>query len=758
MKASLRLVGAAIVAALVLVACSGDPESKSQKYLANGDALAAKGSLNEAIVEYRNAVQTASGSSTARKKLAEAYQKAGNLDGAAMEFSVAADLLPEDLPTQLAAARSCLLAGRFDDAGGRSDKVLKLDPSNIEAQVIKGHALAGLKNLEGAIAQVESAIRLDPSRPLSYANLGGLQVAKGDLKAAEAAFKKALALSPEAIPARLALANLAWVTGQTAEAEAHVKAALAVDPSDFLANRALSYLYLLTGRVAEAEAPLKMLAETRPEPDGWLTLADYYIVARRLEDARTLLEKIAQDPVPSAAANARLRLAYLGLWAGNRQEAQRLIDEILARDQSHVEALVARAQLLLVDGKSQDALNASRAAVKTDAASPQAQYVLGRSLMAERQYDEAAAAHRAALKSNPRFAPAHVELARLALRDGKPRDAVVFARDAVRFEPGYADAHLMLAHAEIATGNPVGAERSLQLLVSRLPESPAVQGELGKLLSAKGDLAGARTAFNRALAKDPAELNALAGLIALELREKKPAAARARIDSAVSAYPGNAPIALLAAQTYTATGDDGGAERILKQVLAEHPNELEAYAQLATMYVRQRKLGAAVAEFDRSAERQPTAVEPRTAAAILTHIQGDVNGAQARYVKVLEVDRNAAVAANNLAQIYSDRNENLDVALQLAQTAKAGLPKSHEVDDTLGWIYYKKGNGNMAVTFLKQAAAAQPANAIYQYHLGAAHALNNDKINARQALDKALRLQSSFDGADDARKILESVK
>ena len=49
--------------------------------------------------------------------------------------------------------------------------------------------------------------------------------------------------------------------------------------------------------------------------------------------------------------------------------------------------------------------------------------------------------------------------------------------------------------------------------------------------------------------------------------------------------------------------------------------------------------------------------------------------------------------------------------LQLAQTAKAQLPNRHEVDDTLGWIYYKKGLSSMAVETLKtstHAAARQP--------------------------------------------------
>ena len=63
------------------------------------------------------------------------------------------------------------------------------------------------------------------------------------------------------------------------------------------------------------------------------------------------------------------------------------------------------------------------------------------------------------------------------------------------------------------------------------------------------------------------------------------------------------------------------------------------------------------------------------------------------------------MAANNLAWIDATSNGNLDVALQLAQTAKAQLPNRHEVDDTLGWIYYKKGLSSMAIESLNSSTA-----------------------------------------------------
>jgi Flp pilus assembly protein TadD len=134
-----------------------------------------------------------------------------------------------------------------------------------------------------------------------------------------------------------------------------------------------------------------------------------------------------------------------------------------------------------------------------------------------------------------------------------------------------------------------------------------------------------------------------------------------------------------------------------------------------------------------------------------------MDNAKAGYESALALDPKAPVAANNLAQMYADRNENLDVALQLAQTAKAGLPASHEVDDTLGWLYYKKGQATLAIGTLRSAVAAQPDNPIYLYHLGAAYALNNDRTNAKPALEKALK-HGNFDGVQDARRILDSLK
>jgi Flp pilus assembly protein TadD len=98
------------------------------------------------------------------------------------------------------------------------------------------------------------------------------------------------------------------------------------------------------------------------------------------------------------------------------------------------------------------------------------------------------------------------------------------------------------------------------------------------------------------------------------------------------------------------------------------------------------------------------------------------------------------------------------MALQLAQTAKAQLPNQHEVDDTLGWIYYKKNMSTRAIESLENSTLKQPTNATYAYHLGLAYHQNGDMAQAKKELERALKLKPDFEGAPHAKQILESIR
>ena len=56
----------------------------------------------------------------------------------------------------------------------------------------------------------------------------------------------------------------------------------------------------------------------------------------------------------------------------------------------------------------------------------------------------------------------------------------------------------------------------------------------------------------------------------------------------------------------------------------------------------------------------------------------------------LEIRKDFAPAANNVAWVLAEHGGNIDEALNWAQVAKEKMPQDPSIMDTLGWIYYKK--------------------------------------------------------------------
>ena len=90
--------------------------------------------------------------------------------------------------------------------------------------------------------------------------------------------------------------------------------------------------------------------------------------------------------------------------------------------------------------------------------------------------------------------------------------------------------------------------------------------------------------------------------------------------------------------------------------------------------------------------------------------------------------------------------------------AKEQAPDDPRVSDTLGWILYKRGVYQRALALLKESAAKLPDNPQVQYHLGMAYAQVGDHPNARKALTAAANSGAVFEGKEEARKALASLK
>jgi uncharacterized protein HemY len=103
---------------------------------------------------------------------------------------------------------------------------------------------------------------------------------------------------------------------------------------------------------------------------------------------------------------------------------------------------------------------------------------------------------------------------------------------------------------------------------------------------------------------------------------------------------------------------------------------------------------------------------------------------------VLDLDGSDVIALNNLA--YTLATSDPDVALKYAQQAIDLAPNSAMVQDTLGWIYYRKAVYGTAVNYLEAAVAKEPTPR-RQFHLAMSYLKSGKHDLGQKTLQLALQ-------------------
>lgn len=755
-----RVALASVVSVIVIFTpgCSTDPEYAKREYVKSGDRFVEEKKYAEAILQYRNALQQDSRFGEARLKLAQVYETQGDSQNATREYVRAADALPNDPAVQVKAGAFLSLSQRFEDARARAEAALRLDKKNVDAHVVLGNALAGLRDIDGALEQLEEAAALDPHAGTLRSSIGVMEGARGRHEDAEAAFRKAIELSPKAPEVHVAFANYLLSRRRDPEAEQALKAAVSIDPTNRMALRTLAAIYMSTRRPLQAVAPLKALADrdTSPGARDKLALADYYVLVNRPDEAMKVLSGLSKGGAGKSAAQSRL--ATLEYSRSGKTAGNRTIDEVIAHDPGNTLALIVKTRFQMAEGALDDALKTAKTATASDPQSIQAWYMTGTILRAKRRNQEAIAAFNEVLKINPRAVGAQLQLAELNLQQGRSAQAIQLAGEAVRQLPQDLRARLTQVRSLIAGGRLPEAQKTMALVLKAVPNLAPVQTTAGLLAIVQKDRVGARRAYMRAAELDADNIEALNGLVMLDVEEQKYDSAKARVDQRLSRTPSNPAVLTIAARAYAAGGDEKRAEELLRKTIEVEPSNIDAYGTLGRLYARQHRLAEARTSFEGILKEQPDSVPVQTIVALLYQAEGNWAEARKRYERVMEIEPEAAVAANNLAYIYTEDGGNLDLALHLAQTAKRHLPDNSEVADTLGWVYVKKGLPTLGIPHLEQAVTKSPKNPTLQFHLGVALVEAGEGEKGRQALERALNLNLAPGPAAEARELVVRLK
>jgi tetratricopeptide (TPR) repeat protein len=255
----------------------------------------------------------------------------------------------------------------------------------------------------------------------------------------------------------------------------------------------------------------------------------------------------------------------------------------------------------------------------------------------------------------------------------------------------------------------------------------------------EGHYEGARAAADEVLWHNPEEIRAARISADSFIAQKQPRKAVERLAELAQGHPRSAPLQNLLAQYYLASGRPAQARQALEAAKAADANFIQADLALAGIDYQEKHLDQA-----RLHLVTVLSIDPRNVQALLTEAgidseTGNRDGAITEYRAVLDADGTNLFALNNLAWILA--TDRPDEALKYAQQAAELAPDDPTVQDTLGWIYYRKGVYKTAVRYLKTAVAKE-ATPRRQFHLAMSYIKAGDRDLGQKTLNAALQERS----------------
>jgi tetratricopeptide (TPR) repeat protein len=754
-RRSLAVIGGCLFSILLiagLAGCSRDPEVRKRNYLNKGNAYFERAKYSEAMIEYQNAIQIDPKFADAHYGLAKCFLRQRDWDHAYSELSHAVEYQPTDWQAQLALGDLLLSGGQALDARNRAQTVLDGDPNNAEAEVLLAGADATLGILPKAIEEAKSAVRMNPNRSASYDFLAGLQERNKDIPSAQQNYEKAVSVDPKSLSAILALGRFYVRQNQSRDAEKQFQAAITVNPLDPAPRGMLAELYLSEGQKGMAEQVLQSARNTlKDNPAGYRMLGDFYSSQGAWDKAAAEFASLhSEHPKDDAVAKSYVdSLIHLNRF----DEATKINDALLKNSGSDPIALILRGEILLRQGKSTEAIPPLTTAIKDAPDNSMGHYYLGLAYLGSSNFGQAQSEWQEAARLDPKVVEPQRALATLALRQ---RDFSLLAdtsQKLTELEPNSPEGYIFHAESLAANGDTAGAETDLRKAIAIAPRDPIPLTRMGELLMAEKQFDQASNFYSQALTLDASSLEALAGLVNIDLERKQPAQALRRLQDQLARVPASSGLYTLLGQVEAQNQDAAKAEDAFQKAVDLNTNNTEALLLLANAEVARGAVDQAIATYKRGLQDNPR--EVRLYVALAHVLEGrDWQQSEDFYQKALQVQPDYPVAANNLAYLMLEHDGNVNVALTLAQTGRRGMPNDPSTADTLGWAYYHQGAYNSAIDTLQQAVNENPKNPTFHYHLGLAYEKTNNYPMAKKQLEYTLQISPDYPEAGEIRKML----
>jgi len=167
-----------------------------------GAALAHQGKYAEAIGHYNEALRRIPDYALAHGNLGKALASLGRLDEAIAHYDEALRLDPSLADVHLNLAILLMQAGMRDEASQHYEAVLRLEPYSVKAPINMGIAMARQGKLDEAAGFFAQALRIDPASVEAHFNLGVVLARQNRVEEAAHHFSEVLRLKPDTEAAR----------------------------------------------------------------------------------------------------------------------------------------------------------------------------------------------------------------------------------------------------------------------------------------------------------------------------------------------------------------------------------------------------------------------------------------------------------------------------------------------------------------------------------------------------------------------------
>ncbi len=572
-----------------------------------------------------------------------------------------------------------------------------------------GHRLDGEGDDKGALAAFERAAAAAPKSAHIRAEIAGLYLRQNQAEAAEKAARAALALDEDSTEAHRVLGLvLSAVPDRMKEAGTHLEKVMATPTgaTDVSLQFTLGRLYLITGEPEKAVELLSRIVEEQPFlMQARLTLVQALSSAGRNEDA---IEALA--PVAGTDARLNTTLAQLLTRTGRIREASDALGRAAAANAGNREAQLQYAAALLALGTKDDAKKALGAVgplVERNGRDTGALYLQAQAL---RRIGDVFAAERAArsiLAVDPKSASGVSALAQAFGQSRRYKDVIE------TIEPFVAGAGQAQSHVQLLT-------------------------YLSTAYQSLGQHDKAIDALKRAKVLDPEDETLDLYLVQAHLTARQYKEAASLAEAGQKSAPEDLRFTTLQARAQFLSGARPAALTLLERTLEAKPDRLEIYLSLAELYGQAGRVDDGLTLLDKADARFP-------GAGSIAFRRGAVLGDAKRHADaervfrgILAKDAKNADALNYLGYMLADQGRSLDEALDLVTRALAEDEENPSFLDSLGWVYFKKGDFAQADKYLSRASDALPLNSVVQDHYGDVLAKLGRQKEATLAWEKAL--------------------